>query len=1158
MDDLNAIDITELLELEECPVFVVDLRAIPPSPIFFNALLRRSRTLEEHIRAQWRHAGLVHMFGEGVLTAPALQWCTKLGGVDGVSNTMWFSGVEWVTYTIGGRFRIISGCTPGKFAALSTAQDDFHMLSRPFASQPKGSQARQMEHFGLGQVQTLPAAYTKRESIPHSDFLRLFCDFDWASTDLGPIDTWTPELRQSCGFLMADCRASIMYWGPNRTIVYNEAYSKVIGPSKHPVTLGKPLNIGWPEVIDELIPVFNQIACDKRSISIDKAPLVVNRHGFLEELYMTYTLIPILGDNGAMSIYVPCYDVTQETYAEQRLSTLLKLSRSIIRGIGMDDFWSYVVKGLLDESPDLLVTLVYRTAGEIGQMGTSTIGSSSITSPSIGSSSNDNAPDWTAVIPGWNLAGAEHYLEFPEVPKLLSDVELKELLPLSHKLLAEKFPSYMHINDGSLNEKMLGLLCSSEQGKDCTSAVFITLRIVGMDQALGFIIIGLNPRRHYDDSYRQFLHLLQRKVSAGLASAVAFEAAAQRARIIAEKSARRVHFLNESLATNALEVSRMNERFERFRRLAEMSTVGMCDFSPEGKLIQANDSWYKLSGHPVLSQSEESCRFSFMDFVYEPDLELVQHMWNQSCEGRAVTFEMRWKRHEGNAEAGIPEFEFVWILAAYVPVTNGDGSIISIAGVTTDISPQKSEAVHKQRTLEALELKRQQENFIDMTSQSRDAKPVSLLSAIIQCSDSALEIFTELAEITRKRLAGSDLGPTIKSLIENGLHAIETIISCSAHQKRIIDDTLILSKLDSKLLTISPTQIKPVDFLQELHKMFEVEAERSQVEFQVVEDESLRQHEVEWLMLDPSRVLQILINLITNAIKFTREEADKMKHVTVMMGVSVERPESTDKSSRSAAVSRILHEDITLEPEWGNGEPLFLTFTVQDTGQGMTTEEQKRLFTRFSQGSAKTHVQYGGSGLGLFISRELTELQGGEIGLTSEEGVGSSFSFYVKARRTHAPKKRRRSIGDSDEQLAIISELSILVVEDNLVNQKILCKQLAKLGCKVAGAGDGQEALGHIQETEHWEGNQPLSIILMDVEMPVMDGLTCTKRIRELEKQGVIKMHIPIIGTSANARGEQVAEGLAAGMDDAITKPFRVAELIPKMAALAKGRDTNT
>lgn len=192
-------------------------------------------------------------------------------------------------------------------------------------------------------------------------------------------------------------------------------------------------------------------------------------------------------------------------------------------------------------------------------------------------------------------------------------------------------------------------------------------------------------------------------------------------------------------------------------------------------------------------------------------------------------------------------------------------------------------------------------------------------------------------------------------------------------------------------------------------------------------------------------------------------------------------------------------------------------------------------------------------------------MQGGHIGVQSEPGVGSTFSFYVKSRRAHpsTPNVVETSIlakKDSMNNAAMSSlpntkpeatqNYHILVVEDNLINQRVLCNQLKKLGHTVLAAGHGGEALEVICKTKYWL--QPiespclnLSVVLMDIEMPVMDGLNCTRRIRELERDGKIVGHLPIIAVTANARRGQVEQMKEAGMDDAVFKPFRIMDLIP-------------
>ncbi|KAL8918099.1 MAG: hypothetical protein Q9208_007539 [Pyrenodesmia sp. 3 TL-2023] len=299
---------------------------------------------------------------------------------------------------------------------------------------------------------------------------------------------------------------------------------------------------------------------------------------------------------------------------------------------------------------------------------------------------------------------------------------------------------------------------------------------------------------------------------------------------------------------------------------------------------------------------------------------------------------------------------------------------------------------------------------------------------------------------------------------------------------------------------------------------------------------------------------------MTNAIKFTKTQS--VRKISVAITASIEKPPSVRDVDIKWFPSRTqdLNKDLTTDPEWGNGEQVFINLSVRDTGRGLTHDEQSRLFRKFAQANVRTHVEYGGSGLGLFISRELTELQGGEIGLYSEPGKGSTFAFYVKGRRATAPVRTsgRRNEGstkklhinalDTGEAGTSTSSASIpiakssiasprtfkvLLVEDNLVNQRVLRKQLQKAGHSVALANHGQEALEHLQNTKFWEGNvdaEDLDVILMDLEMPIMDGLTAARRIRELEANGVVVRHVPIIAVTANARKEQIQTCFAAGM----------------------------
>lgn len=270
-----------------------------------------------------------------------------------------------------------------------------------------------------------------------------------------------------------------------------------------------------------------------------------------------------------------------------------------------------------------------------------------------------------------------------------------------------------------------------------------------------------------------------------------------------------------------------------------------------------------------------------------------------------------------------------------------------------------------------------------------------------------------------------------------------------------MDDILVLSKLDSNLLQIAPSCISAHTVLNDIDKMFEAEASRECVNFITQADKSLEQMKVDWLLLDHGRINQIAINLITNALKFTKNR--DTRNVTVRMGASAQRPSEADLNVNfdlDYSLGQSLRDSIYDAPGFTENE-LYLWFAVEDTGRGMTPEEKSRIFARFQQGSPRTYSMYGGSGLGLYISHSLVGLQGGEIGVATESGVGSTFSFFVKTSRCMPPEVKTLDLPlhqngqASDKALATASgkaaivprRVSVLIVEDNLLNQRVLKKQ---------------------------------------------------------------------------------------------------------------------
>jgi CheY-like chemotaxis protein len=216
---------------------------------------------------------------------------------------------------------------------------------------------------------------------------------------------------------------------------------------------------------------------------------------------------------------------------------------------------------------------------------------------------------------------------------------------------------------------------------------------------------------------------------------------------------------------------------------------------------------------------------------------------------------------------------------------------------------------------------------------------------------------------------------------------------------------------------------------------------------------------------------------------------------------------------------------------------------VTDTGPGIPLEKQHRLFQQFSQTDASVSREYGGTGLGLAISKSLIDLMGGHIGAFSTEGMGSTFWFEIDLPPAQAASLPPPETAQAGSRTASRSA-KILLVEDVPFNQELAEAILLRAGHEVRIAGDGVEAVKAAAEED-------FDLILMDVQMPRMDGITATRRIREMEGP---RSRVPIIAMTANVLAEQVREFEAVGMNGHVAKPIKQAELHAAIAAVTEVR----
>lgn len=262
---------------------------------------------------------------------------------------------------------------------------------------------------------------------------------------------------------------------------------------------------------------------------------------------------------------------------------------------------------------------------------------------------------------------------------------------------------------------------------------------------------------------------------------------------------------------------------------------------------------------------------------------------------------------------------------------------------------------------------------------------------------------------------------------------------------------------------------------------------------------------------DAVRLRQILMNLIGNAVKF----------------------------SHSAEPDAPGSVELRVDPLASATGEYVLLFTVTDHGIGMTEEQQGKLFQPFSQADASTVRKFGGTGLGLAICKRLAEMMGGSIGVKSRFEEGSSFWFTIRALPARSAVNKARPASAVGSEIAELRQGSnrILLVEDNKINQKVAVLMLKKLGVEADIANHGAEALAAI-------ASQNYRLILMDCQMPEMDGFEATRRIRA---QNSYHAAVPIIAMTANAFAEDREACLAAGMSDYLSKPVRENDLRSKL-----------
>ncbi|HAQ64965.1 MAG TPA: hybrid sensor histidine kinase/response regulator [Bacteroidales bacterium] len=322
-----------------------------------------------------------------------------------------------------------------------------------------------------------------------------------------------------------------------------------------------------------------------------------------------------------------------------------------------------------------------------------------------------------------------------------------------------------------------------------------------------------------------------------------------------------------------------------------------------------------------------------------------------------------------------------------------------------------------------------------------------------------------------------------------------TILISGKNLLSIINDILDFSKIESKQIDLECIPFNLRTELREVFKLLQVNAQNNNAQLKYFVDQQIP----EAIVGDPYRLKQVLVNLLNNAIKFSPKGSIQ----------------------------------VSVKPHQESENALKLLFEVIDTGIGISTEQQDRLFKSFSQADASTTRRFGGTGLGLAICKSLCEMMDGQIGVSSVLGKGSTFWFTATFEKIEQ-SATEVAAGNHADSADHHNGLRIMLAEDNPINQKVALINLNKAGHSVEVAANGIEALNLFRKNKY-------DLILMDVQMPEMDGIESTIKIREDEEK--LGTHIPIIAMTANTLDSDRDSCIEAGMDDFITKPFKAEQL---------------